>query len=549
MRAPSTAALCVLASLCFEQAYCDEPKQNPLTDPRARAKILAACPAYEHYARFPHHPYSEGPLELPFQRPAKRCRTFESPLVEKVIKDMNEKMVDKDMARIFENAFPNTLDTTVKWHVDGTEKVSKAHSSWLGRTGAWEGAQSFIVTGDISAEWLRDSTNQLAQYQRLAKKDKAIENLLLGAINTQSEYMIASPYCNAFQPPPPSKIKTSDNGQGDSVHPAYEPSQVFECKYEIDSLAHFLSLANQFHNHTGSTAFINKRWLLALDSLLAVIDQQSQSTFDPETGSFVQQEYRFQRNTNTGTETLNLAGNGNPLNYGTGLVRSAFRPSDDATILGFFIPGNAMLAVELKRTADILTKTNKHPKLAQALRSRGERIEKGVWEHGVVTHAKYGPVFAFEVDGYGSSIIMDDANLPSLLALPLLGFLRPEERTYQSTRKMILSKDGNPYFLTGSEFKGIGGPHIGFMNAWPMSLLVQAMTSDDDAEIKGLLTAVKMVSPLGVIHESVNVEALGDYTRSWFAWANSVFAQTILDVAERKPHLLFGEGAEAYVIG
>jgi len=548
MRAPSTAALCVLASLCIEQAYADETKQSPLTDARARAKILAACPAYEHYARFPHHPYSEGPLELPFQRPAKQCRTFESPLVEKVIKDMNEKMVDKDLARIFENAFPNTLDTTVKWHVDGTEKPSKGHSSWLGSTGAWEGAQSFIVTGDISAEWLRDSTNQLAQYQRLAKKDKAIETLLLGAINTQAEYVIASPYCNAFQPPPPSKIKTSDNGQGDSVHPAYEPSQVFECKYEIDSLAHFLSLSNQFYNHTGSTAFVTKRWLQAIDSLVEVIDAQSKSTFDPKTGSFHPQEYRFQRNTNTGTETLNLAGNGNPLNWGTGLVRSAFRPSDDATILGFFIPGNAMMAVELIRTADILTKASK-TSLAKELRARGERIEKGVWEHGVVSHHKFGKVFAFEVDGYGSSILMDDANLPSLLALPLLGFLNTDDRTYQNTRKMILAKEGNPYFITGSEFEGIGGPHIGFMNAWPMSLLVQAMTSDDDAEIKKLLTAVKQASPLGLVHESVNVEELRDYTRSWFAWANSVFAQTILDIAERKPHLLFGEGAQAYVIG
>lgn len=548
MRPPSTAALCVLASLCFDSVNCDDTKQNPLTDPRARAKILAACPAYEHYARFPHHPYSDGPLELPFQRPAKQCRTFESPLVEKVIKDMNEKMVDKDLARIFENAFPNTLDTTVKWHVDGTEKAGKGTQSWLGSTGAWEGAQSFIVTGDISAEWLRDSTNQLAQYQRLAKEDAAITTLLLGAINTQAEYVIASPYCNAFQPPPPSKIKTSDNGQGDSVHPAYEPSQVFECKYEIDSLAHFLSLTNQLYNHSGSTAFINKRWLEAVDSLIEVIDEQSQSTFDPKTGTFQPQEYRFQRNTNTGTETLNLGGNGNPLNYGTGLVRSAFRPSDDATILGFFIPGNAMMAVELKRTADILSKANK-ASLAQELRARGERIEKGIWEHGVVSHRKFGSVFAFEVDGYGSSIIMDDANLPSLLALPLLGFLDKDEKTYQNTRKMILSKEGNPYFLTGTDFSGIGGPHIGFKNAWPMSLLVQAMTSEDDAEIKGLLAAVKEASPLGLVHESVDVEEIRTYTRSWFAWANSVFAQTILDIAERKPHLLFGEGAKEYVIG
>ena len=207
-----------------------------------------------------------------------------------------------------------------------------------------------------------------------------------------------------------------------------------------------------------------------------------------------------------------------------------------------------MMAVELVRTADILTKASKTT-LAKELRARGERIEKGVWEHGVVSHHKFGKVFAFEVDGYGSSILMDDANLPSLLALPLLGFLNTDDKTYQNTRKMILAKEGNPYFITGSEFEGIGGPHIGFMNAWPMSLLVQAMTSDDDAEIKKLLTAVKLASPLGLVHESVNVEEIRDYTRSWFAWANSVFAQTILDIAERKPHLLFGEGAQAYVIG
>ena len=547
MHAPSTAALCVLASLCFDQAYCigDQVKQDPTPDPKARQKILAACPAYEHYARFPHHPYSEGPASLPFQRPAKQCRTFESPLVEKVIKDMNENMLDKDLARIFENAFPNTLDTTIKWHADGSEKGARAHH---GGDGEWEGAQSFVVTGDISAEWLRDSTNQLAQYQRLAKKDKKIENLILGAINTQAEYVIESPYCNAFQPPPPSKIHTSDNGQGDTVHPAYEPSQVFECKYELDSLAHFLSLSNQFYNHTGSTAFMTPRWEAALNRLMQVLNEQSQSTFDPKTGSFQRQEYRFQRNTNTGTETLGLSGNGNPLNYGTGLIRSAFRPSDDATILGFFIPANAMMAVELKRTAHILS-TARRNELAEELLARGKEIEKGVWEYGVVQHKKWGMVFAFEVDGYGSSILMDDANLPSLLALPLLGFLGNDERTYQNTRKMTLSKDGNPYFIQGTAFKGIGGPHIGFQNAWPMSLLVQAMTSEDNEEIEELLAAVKKASPLGLVHESVNVNRIKDYTRSWFAWANSVFAQTILDLAERKPEILFGKGAESYVIG
>ncbi|KAF2690425.1 glycoside hydrolase family 125 protein [Lentithecium fluviatile CBS 122367] len=506
-------------------------------------KYKAACPDYKSYAMRQHPPYSDGPLGLPAQRPSKYCRTFESPLVEKVIEYMNTKLEDRDLARIFENAFPNTLDTTVRWHVDSTVKHKIGKKTWDPK--AWKGPQSFIVTGDINAEWLRDSTNQLQQYQLLAKKDKQIYNLILGAINTQSEYVIGSPYCNAFQPPPPSGLNPTFQGDGDQVHPAYENSFVFECKYELDSLAAFLSLTNQFHNHTESTEFMNDRWFLALDTLLEVLEAQSKPTFSEETGAHQRNEYTFQRQTNAGTETLGLGGVGNPLNGGTGLVRSAFRPSDDATILGFLIPANAMMSVELKRTAALLRKFGKKT-LAATILSWGQTIEKGVWEHGVVQHKKYGKVFAYEVDGYGSSIMMDDANLPSLLALPLLGFVDADDEVYKNTRKMILQRQGNPYYLVGDDFNGIGGPHIGYRHAWPMSVLVQAMTSEDDEEITKCLGAVKNVSLNGLIHESVNVDRARDYTRSWFAWANSVFAQTILDLAGRKPHLLFGKGAEPY---
>ncbi|KAF1982223.1 glycoside hydrolase family 125 protein [Aulographum hederae CBS 113979] len=524
----------------------DAAEQDPLRDDRTRYQ--AACPDFKAYSMHAHPPFSNGPLKLPFQRPSIHCRTFESPLVEEIIDYMNEHMTDKDMARIFENAFPNTLDTTVRWHVDGTkQKKDKKHSNIQHGLGVWEGPQSFIVTGDINAEWLRDSTNQLQQYQTLAKKDKKIENLILGAINTQAEFVIGSPYCNAFQPPPPSRLAPSGNGQGDTVHPAYEPSFVFECKYELDSLAHFLSIGNQFYNHTKSTAFLTTRWYTALETLMNVVAQQSKPTFTPERGQYERNEYRFQRRTDTGTETLNLAGIGNPLNGGTGLVRSAFRPSDDATILGYLIPSNAMMAVELKRTAAMLKEVGK-TKLAATVMERGELIEAGVREHGIVNHKVYGEVFAFEVDGYGSQIMMDDANLPSLLALPLLGFVDRDDKIYQNTRRMILEKPGNPYFLSGFEFRGIGGPHIGLQNAWPMSLLVQAMTSEDDVEIAEALKFVKEASPRGLVHESINVNARHDYTRSWFAWANSVFAQTILDLAKRKPHLLFGEGAKPYSI-
>ncbi|KAL9601084.1 MAG: hypothetical protein Q9219_002794 [cf. Caloplaca sp. 3 TL-2023] len=459
-------------------------------------------------------------------------------------------MKDKDLARIFENAFPNTLDTTVRWHVDGMSGSSRQYKrdSYGEYDGHWEGAQSFIVTGDINAEWLRDSTHQLAQYQSLAKKDKRLERLILGAINTQAEFVIESPYCNAFQPPPPSHVPPVSNGQDDSVHPAYEPTRVFECKWEIDSLASFLALGNKFYKNTGSKVFLHERWYLAIETLLEVLEQQARPTFDSKTGHFERNEYLFRRRTIAGTETLNLGGIGNPLNGGTGLIRSAFRPSDDATILGYFIPGNAMMAVELKRAAEMLRAVGKS-ELAKKLFERGETIEKGIWEHGVVTHKRYGEVFAFEIDGFGSSIIMDDANLPSLLALPALGFVKKDDRVYQNTRKMILEQAGNPYYLEGRAFGGIGGPHIGLQNPWPMSRLIQAMTSDDDEEISEALRSVRSTSRLGLIHESIHVEHVTDYTRSWFAWANSVFAQTILDVAVRKPHLLFGKGAEPYAVG
>jgi len=192
--------------------------------------------------------------------------------------------------------------------------------------------------------------------------------------------------------------------------------------------------------------------------VLRVLDEQAQSTFDPLPGRYRKNEYTFQRRTDLGTETLNLAGIGNPLNNGTGLVRSAFRPSDDATILGFYIPANAMMAVELKRTAAILEKAGKSV-LAKSLETRGQKIANGIWEHGVISHKRYGDVFAYEVDGYGSAILMDDANVPSLLALPLLGFVGSSDQTYKNTRKMILERQGNPYYLEGRAFSGIGGPH------------------------------------------------------------------------------------------
>ncbi|MCJ1328648.1 hypothetical protein MMC10_005325 [Thelotrema lepadinum] len=518
--------------------------------PYSERKLEQACPNYRQYASSQHPPFSQGPLQLPFQRPAVPCRTFTSLAVEKVIEDMKDKIVDLDIARMFENAFPNTLDTTVSWHIDEQgnslrRTKQRRHQYPLNAYGNWDGPQSFIVTGDITAEWLRDSTNQLQAYQALAPYDQALSTLILGAINTQAEYVIQSPYCNAFQPPPPSGLSVSDNGPQDIVLPTFDVNVVFECKYELDSLAHFLKLGNEYYKHSKSAAFLTKRWYTALHSLVEVLKHQSMGAFNATTGEVLPNEYHFRRPTTSGTETLSLSGLGNPLRGNVGLIRSAFRPSDDATILPYFIPANAMMAVELRRTADILQEagTGEH---AAELIELAQGIESGIQEHGIVRHKIYGNVYAFETDGYGSHIMMDDANLPSLLSLPLLGFVDATDEVYHNTRRMILEREGNPYYLAGSAFSGIGGPHIGLKHAWPMSRLVQAMTSDDDHEIMESINVVANSSILGLIHESVNVQHAHDYTRSWFAWANSVFAQTILDIAARKPYLLFGEGSQPY---
>ncbi|KAJ5900707.1 Meiotically protein [Penicillium subrubescens] len=528
----------LLGGLLALQAHALPGRDNP-------AILRRACPDYTSYASTPHGPYSGGPLNLPYQRPAEACRTFSSPSVEKVIEDVTSRLVDKDLAQLFRNAFPNTLDTTIRWHQNGTTAASKRQSRR--DTAQWTGAQTFIVTGDINAEWLRDSTNQLTNYQALAKKDKSLYNLILGAINTQAEFVIQSPYCNAFQPPSASGIPPENSTQVDTVHPAYEKSFVFECKYELDSLAHFLLLGTEFYENTGSTEFLTDRWFKALQTVLDVIDAQSQPTFNSK-NQFVTNQYTFQRETTIGTETLNLQGVGNPLNSGTGLIRSAFRPSDDATILGYFIPPNAMMSVQLRKVAKVINAAGGHDDLVNELEQRGKNLENAVKEHAIVNHPKYGDVYAFEIDGYGSRILMDDANIPSLLSLPYLGFLDKSDKVYQNTRKMITEKAGNPYYLEGPAFHGIGGPHIGLENAWPMSLLMQALTSDDDTEILDSINLVRDSSLLGLVHESINVTKIKTYTRPWFAWANSVFAQTILQVAEERPHLIFGDNAKPYTV-
>lgn len=493
------------------------------------------CPDYVAYSQESHQPFLVGKHKYPYMRPAPKCRTFVLSAVERVIEDLKRKVRDPDLARLIENCLPNTLDTTILYHRPDPEDKLKV------------GPESFIVTGDIHAEWLRDAARQVSVYQPFVRHDRGLQEMLRGAINTQAYYVINLPYCNAFHPPRGLGVKKGKTAM-DRVYPQPDWEHVFECKYEVDLLALFLTLSNEyFASLGGDSLFVTEVWLRAFEKVLIVLRRELRPLFDQESGQALPYYYLFQRDTNIGSETLPLGGVGNPVNFGTGLIRSAFRPLDDSTILQFFVPGNLHMLTELRnlRKGILVDGANYVLNVAPLISATDDLIEnisRGIENHAIVDHPKWGKVYAYEVDGYGGAVFMDDANIPSLLSLPDMGYLDASDPIYQNTRKMILSKNGNPYYLTGKAFEGVGGPHIGVHNAWPMSLLVRIRTTDDDDEIRRSLNYIMdTTAGLGLMHESVQVNSRGgrDFTRSWFAWCNSEFGKTILDLAQRKPHLIF----------
>ena len=338
--------------------------------------------------------------------------------------------------------------------------------------------------------WLRDSANQMRSYLPLLRSNNSLASLYRGVINLQTRYLLTSPYCNSFQPPVESGIPpaVNDAAVNDNVTPPYSNASVFECKYELDSLAAFLQISTDYYSATGDADFFGSRWLDAVRAVMEVARAMMAQTYAPD-GSVNVSPYTFQRQTTSGAETLANDGAGNPVRS-TGLVRSAFRPSDDATIYQFLIPANMMFSNYLNSTAEIA------PDLASEMTAMASSIREAIDSS------------VYELDGYGSANFMDDANIPSLLSAPLFGFSG-------EPRELLLS-DRNPYFMRGPVINAIGGPHQGPGYAWPMASIVRILTSDDDAEITSTLKEiVASTDGLGLIHESINTFNQSDWTRQW----------------------------------
>ncbi|KAI8325327.1 meiotically up-regulated gene 157 protein [Martensiomyces pterosporus] len=487
------------------------------------ALAVTSCPSYMDWSSEPHAPYSLGRNRIPTMRPPLECRTFTSPTIERALNSVASAIRDPDWRQLFTNIFPNTLDTTVAWHYpNDTEPYS------------------FLVTGDITAQWIRDSANQLLPYLPYAASDPSIAKLILGLVNMQAEELVEDVFGNAFQPPPRSGLQPTANGIAVDlkVAPPFNNVTVFEAKFEIDSLASFLQISTSYWRATGDSKFLASRsWVTAVRQILSNIRRLQEPTYSAA-HMLNPAVVAYKRLTDSATETQFGGGRGNPVKH-TGMVRTLFRPSDDATIFPFLVPANAFLSVELSNLSQMLQTLNVYPDLAQEAKQRSDEIRAGVLGFGTALHPKHGRVFVYETDGYGSSLVMDDANGPALLSLPYLGFVPATDPIYQNTRRLILSPDDNPWYFTGPYIQGVGSPHTGFMKVWPMAVTMQALTSVDRAEVKGCLDVLlASTSGLGLMHESVSVTMPSDYTRSWFAWCNSLTAQLVVDAVTRFPGII-----------
>ncbi len=442
--------------------------------------------------------------EFKSKRPSVSERKFSSEAVEAAIRKIKRQIADPELAWLFENCFPNTLDTTVDFEmIDGKP-------------------DTYVITGDIDAMWLRDSSAQVWPYLPLIKNDKHLQQLIAGVINRQVKCIHLDRYANAFYKDPNkiSEWKSDITDMKPGVH---------ERKWEIDSLCYPIRLAHQYWKETGDTTPFDKSWEESI-SLIAL-------TFKEQQRKEGKGPYSFERKTSWATDGVPLGGYGYPVKP-VGLICSMFRPSDDATIFPFLIPSNFFAVVSLRNAAEMVKSISSNNKLSGECMALAHEIEDALKKYAVINSPQAGKIYAYEINGFGSFNLMDDANVPNLLSLPYLNAVSQSDLLYLNTRKFVLSSN-NPFFFKGVAGEGVGGPHAGLDMIWPMSIIMRGLTSNDPNEIKYCLQMlIHSNSGTGFMHESFNKNDASKFTRKWFAWANTLFGELILDTSNKFPAVL-----------
>jgi meiotically up-regulated gene 157 (Mug157) protein len=441
---------------------------------------------------------------FPVVRPVASQRRFHSRAVEAAITEFQRQVKDLELGWLFGNCFPNTLDTTV------------THTTRAGRP------DTYVITGDIDAMWLRDSSAQVWPYLALITRDAALRQLVAGVINRQTQCILQDPYANAFYA---DKTKV---GEWQHDLTAMQPG-VHERKWEIDSLCYPIRLGYHYWKITGDDQPFDAQWRQAIRLIVQTFrEQQRRAGPGP---------YHFQRQTANALDTQPLGGYGYPVRP-CGLIASAFRPSDDATLLPFLVPSNFLAVASLRQAALMLYDIAHEQAGYNELMALADEIGAALRQHAVVAHPELGPVYAYEVDGYGGHTLLDDANVPSLLSLPYLGAVSLNDPIYQNTRRLALSA-ANPFFFKGRAAEGIGGPHVGLDMIWPISIAIRGLTSTDDAEIRACVQVLKAThAGTGYMHESFHKDDPTKFTRPWFAWANTLAGEFLWKVYRERPQVL-----------
>ena len=427
------------------------------------------------------------------KRPSPEERLFVSKAVEARINEVTQMLTNDKLRWMFTNCFPNTLDTTV--HPNGEY-------------------DTFVYTGDIHAMWLRDSGAQVWPYLSFMNEDEPLREMIAGLILRQFKCICLDPYANAFYKEP------DKEGYWKSDYTDMKPG-IHERKWEIDSHCYPIRLAYEYWKITGDDSIFSDVWIQAIELTLQTFrEQQRKNGVGP---------YKFMRETHAAYDTLPNYGKGTPVNP-VGLIVSSFRPSDDATTFQFLIPSNFFAVTSLRKAAEILETVNARKDIADQCLELVDEVEQALKKHATYDHPEFGTIYAYEVDGFGNRMLMDDANVPSLLAMPYLGDVSIDDPVYQNTRRFVWS-ESNPYFFRGTAGEGIGGPHVGYDMAWPMSIMMKAFTSTDDYEIKWCIELLMNTDAgTGFMHESFDVNDPQHFTREWFAWQNGLFGELILKV-------------------
>jgi len=431
-------------------------------------------------------------------------RRFKSVAVERMIDQVQNQIGNKELAWMFGNCFPNTLDTTVDFEVvDGRP-------------------DTYVITGDIDAMWLRDSSAQVYPYLHLMHEDPELQQLIAGVINRQTRCVLKDPYANAFY--------KDDHKRGEWASDMTDMKPgIHERKWEIDSLCYTIRLAHAYWKLSNDTAPFDDSWHRAIQLILQTFrEQQRKNGRGP---------YHFMRRTEWATDTVPGRGYGNPARP-VGMIYSMFRPSDDATIFPFLVPSNFFAVVSLRQAAEMVEVLKHDTELAKQCRAMADEVEQALREYAVVDHPKGGKIYAFEVDAYGNYYCTDDGNIPNLLSLPYLGAVKPNDKTYQRTRKLLLSAD-NPYYCFGKAANGLGGPHVGVDMIWPLGVIIQGLTAGSDQEISQCLHTLQTThAGTGFMHEAFNKDDPKKFTRAWFAWANTIFGEFVMTTFLERPKLL-----------